>query len=120
MVQTEATCLRSFQRHGGPAFVGFLLPPEVVSCSYLPEPGLRAHCVRLLREQWESEARHLAVIPEDGSDGACVLGEDKLQESQEAGQSLDLYRLVGFCGVLCLIAGFPEFPSSCSLTLTMF
>lgn len=89
MVQTEAPCLRSFQRHGGPAFVGFLLPPEVVSCSYLPEPGLRAHCVRLLREQWESEARHLAVIPEDGSDGACVLGEDKLQESQEAGQSLD-------------------------------
>ena len=44
---------------------GFLLPPEVVSCSYLPEPGLRAHCVRLLREQWESEARHLASIPEE-------------------------------------------------------
>ena len=48
---------------------GFLLPPEVVSCSYLPEPGLRAHCVRLLREQWESEARHLASIPEDGECG---------------------------------------------------
>eukprot|EP00438_Fugacium_kawagutii_P021121 Skav213911 [mRNA] locus=scaffold1439:226142:226973:- [translate_table: standard] len=44
---------------------GFLLPPEVVSCSYLPEPGLRSHCVRLLREQWESEARHLASIPEE-------------------------------------------------------
>ena len=46
---------------------GFLLPPEVVSCSYLPEPGLRAHCVRVLREQWESEARHLASIPEEPS-----------------------------------------------------
>ncbi|CAK9062327.1 unnamed protein product [Durusdinium trenchii] len=52
------------------ASAGFLLPPEVVSCSYLPEPGLRAHCVRLLREQWESEARHLASIPEEGARSA--------------------------------------------------
>jgi hypothetical protein len=50
---------------------GFLLPPEVVSCSYLPEPGLCAHCVRLLREQWESEARHLASIPEEPI-GSCA------------------------------------------------
>jgi len=46
------------------ASAGFLLPPEVVACSHLPEPGLRAHTVRLLKEQWESEARQLAPIPE--------------------------------------------------------
>ena len=57
---------RSLLCYHAAASSGFLLPPEVVSCSYLPEPGLRAHCVRLLREQWESEARHLAVIPEEG------------------------------------------------------
>ena len=98
MVQTETPCLRCFLLAPGlrtsrsAGSVGFLLPPEVVSCSYLPEPGLRAHCVRLLREQWESEARHLAVIPEDGSHGACALGdEDELQESQESGQRVDLW-----------------------------
>eukprot|EP00435_Cladocopium_sp_Y103_P028462 s4052_g7.t1 len=58
---------RSLLCYHSAASAGFLLPPEVVSCSYLPEPGLRAHCVRLLREQWESEARHLASIPEEGS-----------------------------------------------------
>mmetsp|Transcript_64676 Transcript_64676/g.79145 ORF Transcript_64676/g.79145 Transcript_64676/m.79145 type:complete len:239 (+) Transcript_64676:16-732(+) len=57
---------RSLLCYHAAASSGFLLPPEVVSCSYLPEPGLRSHCVRLLREQWESEARHLASIPEEG------------------------------------------------------
>ncbi|CAJ1364185.1 unnamed protein product [Effrenium voratum] len=57
---------RSVLGYHASACSGFLLPPEVVSCSYLPEPGLRAHCVRLLREQWDSEARrNLDPIPEE-------------------------------------------------------
>ena len=56
---------RSLLMYHTAASAGFLLPPEVVACSHLPEPGLRAHTVRLLKERWESEAKDpLASIPE--------------------------------------------------------
>eukprot|EP00440_Ansanella_granifera_P034877 gb/GFBE01037836.1/.p1 GENE.gb/GFBE01037836.1/~~gb/GFBE01037836.1/.p1 ORF type:complete len:244 (+),score=9.52 gb/GFBE01037836.1/:1-732(+) len=46
---------------------GFLLPPEVVECSHLPDPGLQLHTARLLRDRWNSEAMPLAAIPEHES-----------------------------------------------------
>lgn len=43
---------------------GCLLAPEVVACSYMPDAGLRAHTLRLLKDRWSSESQPLASIPE--------------------------------------------------------
>jgi len=42
----------------------FVLPPDVIACSYMPDPGVRAHTVRLLKDRWTSDAMPLAPIPE--------------------------------------------------------
>eukprot|EP00441_Pelagodinium_beii_P017218 CAMPEP_0197659996 /NCGR_PEP_ID=MMETSP1338-20131121/49989_1 /TAXON_ID=43686 ORGANISM="Pelagodinium beii, Strain RCC1491" /NCGR_SAMPLE_ID=MMETSP1338 /ASSEMBLY_ACC=CAM_ASM_000754 /LENGTH=167 /DNA_ID=CAMNT_0043237215 /DNA_START=249 /DNA_END=752 /DNA_ORIENTATION=- len=55
-----------FRYHAAPP-AGFVLPPDVIACSYMPDPGMRAHTVRLLKDRWASDAMPLTAIPEHGS-----------------------------------------------------